>query len=263
MVENLKAACGDGVHRFAQGWSVCFCGKQASYMPERAEGREGMVTVYDSLGNYCGCMGVERWEAILSSTDAQKAANGRYRTIVVDPPWPYPEGFARNVGGRYADGTQEGWSRRTLPYASATLAEIADVDVRGYADRDCRLWLWATNRYLHDAFHVIEAWGFTYRQTIIWHKTGNPNPWIAHIAPAHSEFLLVAVRGKPERLASLPSSVLSVDANPARLKHSQKPEAFLDYIEAVSPPPRLEMFSRRDRLGWDTFGDESLGTCAA
>ncbi len=42
--------------------------------------------------------------------------------------------------------------------------------------------------------------------------------------------------------------------------HSAKPEAFLDLVEQVSPGPYLEMFARRDRLGWDTWGNESLGT---
>lgn len=40
--------------------------------------------------------------------------------------------------------------------------------------------------------------------------------------------------------------------------HSRKPEAFLDLVERVSPAPRLEMFARRNRLGWDTWGSESL-----
>jgi N6-adenosine-specific RNA methylase IME4 len=42
--------------------------------------------------------------------------------------------------------------------------------------------------------------------------------------------------------------------------HSVKPEGFLDMVERVSPAPRLELFARRDRLGWDTWGNESLGT---
>lgn len=42
--------------------------------------------------------------------------------------------------------------------------------------------------------------------------------------------------------------------------HSQKPEAFLDLVERVSPGPYVELFARRDRLGWDTWGNESLGT---
>ncbi len=43
-----------------------------------------------------------------------------------------------------------------------------------------------------------------------------------------------------------------------RGKHSVKPEAFLDIVESVSPGPYLEMFARRNRLGWDTWGNEAL-----
>lgn len=45
-----------------------------------------------------------------------------------------------------------------------------------------------------------------------------------------------------------------------RGSHSEKPEAFLDLVESVSPGPYLEMFARRARFGWDYWGDESLGT---
>lgn len=40
--------------------------------------------------------------------------------------------------------------------------------------------------------------------------------------------------------------------------HSKKPEAFLDMVERVSPGPYLEVFARRNRLGWHTWGNESL-----
>ncbi len=40
--------------------------------------------------------------------------------------------------------------------------------------------------------------------------------------------------------------------------HSKKPEAFLDLVEQVSPGPYLELFARRQRLGWDTWGNEAL-----
>jgi N6-adenosine-specific RNA methylase IME4 len=42
--------------------------------------------------------------------------------------------------------------------------------------------------------------------------------------------------------------------------HSRKPEGFLDRIEQVSPGPYVELFARRSRFGWDTWGDESLQT---
>ena len=43
-----------------------------------------------------------------------------------------------------------------------------------------------------------------------------------------------------------------------RGRHSEKPEAFLDLVEQVSPGPYLELFARRNRLGWDTWGNEAL-----
>lgn len=41
-------------------------------------------------------------------------------------------------------------------------------------------------------------------------------------------------------------------------EHSRKPEAFLDLVETVSRGPYCELFARRQRLGWDTWGDEAL-----
>lgn len=44
--------------------------------------------------------------------------------------------------------------------------------------------------------------------------------------------------------------------NPQR--HSAKPEAFFDLVEEVGEGPYLEVFARRQRLGWDTWGNEAL-----
>ncbi len=41
-------------------------------------------------------------------------------------------------------------------------------------------------------------------------------------------------------------------------KHSAKPPGFLELVEQISDGPRLEMFARESRLGWDSWGDESL-----
>lgn len=36
--------------------------------------------------------------------------------------------------------------------------------------------------------------------------------------------------------------------------HSVKPAAFLDLVERVSPGPYVELFARKQRLGWDSWG---------
>jgi N6-adenosine-specific RNA methylase IME4 len=42
----------------------------------------------------------------------------------------------------------------------------------------------------------------------------------------------------------------------ARGSHSQKPEAFQDMVEKISPGPYLELFARRRREGWASWGNE-------
>lgn len=175
----------------------------------------------------------------------------KYATIVADPPWDYPEGFATQsrTPGKWSGPIQT----KPLPYAAMALEDICDLPVMELADSDCRLFLWTTNRYLDDAFEVLRAWRFKYRQAKVWHKRdGNMG---GSIAPSSAEFLLVATRGAPARLGKWPSSVVSTAAPK---QHSRKPETFLDLIEQVSPGPYLELFARRNRLGWDTWGNESL-----
>jgi N6-adenosine-specific RNA methylase IME4 len=174
------------------------------------------------------------------------AASKRYRTIVADPPWEY-EGFVPSRTG-------ERFWHRPLPYAMLSLDEIAALPIATLADSDSRLFLWTTNRYLGAAFDIARRWGFEYQQTLVWRKTGNPSPMGGSVAPNHAEYLLVSRRGFPARLDRLSSSVIDAP----KLAHSRKPELFLDEIERVSPGPFLELFARRQRLGWDTWGNEAL-----
>lgn len=176
----------------------------------------------------------------------------RYRTIVADPPWHY-EGFSGYQG---TPGT-DNWRvvRKALPYAAMSVEQIAALPVVDLAEKNARVFLWTTSRYLPDAFGILSSWGFQYRQALVWHKTGRPFPFGGSVAPIHAEFLLVGARGVPARLSRLKSSVVAI---PRPHLHSQKPDAWLDLIEQVSPGPYLELFARRQRLGWDTWGNEAL-----
>ncbi len=189
---------------------------------------------------------------------------GEYQTIVADPPWEY-EGFA--TAPTPIHGTPGPVKVAGLPYESMTLEEIAALPVSDWAAKDCRLFFWTTNRYLPDAFPIVAGWGFTYKQTLTWRKTGNPSPFGGSVAPNHAEFLLVATRGAPKVVSRLRSSVVDAPAaapgkrrKGAGRKHSAKPDAFLDFIEQVSAGPYLELFARRERLGWDTWGNESANS---
>jgi N6-adenosine-specific RNA methylase IME4 len=166
----------------------------------------------------------------------------RYRTIVADPPWTEP------MTGQFA-------SRHSRPlaltYPSMTVAEIEALPVADLAERACHLWLWTTNRYLEVAFDVMRAWGFTYLTTVTWVKPSGMGAWFASTTQHclfgyYQRCEFPGRRWAPTHFHAVPP------------RHSQKPEAFLDLVEEISPAPRLELFARRQRLGWDTWGDEAL-----
>lgn len=171
-----------------------------------------------------------------------------YSTIVADPPWHYDEGFPTQ-----SRSPSRGWSAavetKALPYSGMSVDDICDLPVATLAAGACRLFLWTTNRYLPDSFRVMEAWGFRYRQMLVWHKRdGNMG---GSVAPCSAEFLLVGVLGAPPVLAKWGTAVLSA---PQSKTHSKKPAAFLDLVETVSPGPYVELFARAPRLGWDSWG---------
>ncbi len=168
----------------------------------------------------------------------------KYRTIVADPPWDHSDGFVSELAAGRRD--------RPLPYGTMSVEEIMELPVRSLADGSCRLFLWATNRFMPDAYEVLAAWGFRYVQTLVWEKP-DPNYCTGSLT-ANLEFCLVGRRGSPPRLGRFPGAVLRAGSG----QHSAKPEAFLDHVEQVSGGPYLEMFSRRARFGWDTWGDQAL-----
>jgi len=162
----------------------------------------------------------------------------KYRTIVADPPWHWPHGYGYGTNG-------------ALPYPTMTLGEICELPISDFADQSAHLYLWVTNNTLRYGFSVVGAWGFTFRTVIVWCKTlGLGGAW-----RNSTEFVLYGERGKTDVQRR---DVGNWHQWPRTTRHSEKPEAFFDLVEQVSPGPYLELFSRRQRLGWDTWGNEAL-----
>lgn len=169
---------------------------------------------------------------------------GEYRTIVADPPW--------DLGSVNA-----GWkttSNLRLPYPTMTLDEIRALPVAALAESSAHLYLWTVTSVLRHSFEVVEAWGFKPKQVLVWCKPGLGSGMRFR---QNVEYVIFGTKG-----SGLPITRRDVGTWHLwpRGKHSAKPEAFLDLVEQVSPGPYLELFARRDRLGWDTWGNESLGT---
>lgn len=185
----------------------------------------------------------------------------RYRTIVADPPWPlrWTGGAQTRINGR-GERHRNAQHSAPLPYPTMTLDAICALDVSSLAEEAAHLYLWIPDKFLIEgaADRVCRAWGFEpTSRIIIWHKTGFG---LGRFPRPQHEAVVLARRGGLGYEVSDQGSVQKWKlpySNGSR-DHSRKPDGFLDLVEEASPGPYLELFARRQRLGWDTWGDEAL-----
>lgn len=166
----------------------------------------------------------------------------QYNVILADPPWRF-EPYSRDTGmDRAADNH----------YPTLTVPDIAALDVPDASADDCVLFLWATAPMVEEALAVMAEWGFRYKSQLVWVKDRiGTGYWFRN----RHEILLVGTAGSipaPE-MGTQSESVLEWPVG----KHSEKPEPIYEMIERMYPHiPKLEMFARQEREGWDAWGNE-------
>ncbi len=165
----------------------------------------------------------------------------RYKTLVVDPPWPV----------RFSSLGVHGKPVTQLPYKSMSLEEIKTFPINDYAENEASLFLWATNTFLPYSFELLKAWKFDFKLTLVWDKTQGMN---AAGFTRRAEFLLFSYRGKcPIDLSQ--KYIPQVFTENATI-HSAKPFIIYEMIKDRFPEPRIDIFARKRHLGFDAFGDE-------
>ena len=165
---------------------------------------------------------------------------GKYRTIVIDPPWKI------SLSGKWKKVNQ---GLKDMPYQTMTDKEIMNFPIDDFAHKDCNLYLWTTNGKLPLAFQVLKDWGFRYHATFAWVKKNGPVVLGVHYV---TEFCLFGYRGKFE-LTTLSDSVPTT----FYAGHSQKPPAFYQYLLKKTKPPRIDIFSRKAHIGFEQYGDQA------
>lgn len=140
-------------------------------------------------------------------------------------------------------------------YDTMTLEEIAALRIP--SDQQAHLYLWALAQHVDWGYQVAHAWGFEPVITWTWCK---PGPGVGRFR-CNTEHVIVARKGSRHgnpfgqggRHAPVTTGTWFTWP---RGRHSEKPEQFFDLVEQLSPAPRLELFARRRRLGWDAWGNE-------
>lgn len=213
--------------------------------------------------------------------------DGPYVTIVADPPWAYTQPL------KMADGVKRSSASQ---YPTLSVQQVCDLatggagvarrplTIAGHAVADTAfLWLWVTAPMLLEGVHarVCAAWGFAPKQIVPWVKgrleADAPEllpdgvasrarliiqPGLGALTRGCVEYLIVATRGKYTPLVKSHSEhgliVAEEDAVILAPKgqHSAKPAAAYTLIERLCPGPRIELFARAYREGWDAWGAE-------
>lgn len=166
----------------------------------------------------------------------------KYDVILADPPWHYAGGVDRNV---------------SKEYNLMKTDEICNMKIP--SSENAVMFMWACWPKLHDAFMVIKSWGFEYK-TIAWvWVKANPSGFgfftgMGNYTRSNTEPCFIATKGKPTRVAN--KGIQSLIYSPVR-EHSRKPDEQYLKIEKLYPDKNyLDLFARRQRPGWDVFGNE-------
>jgi N6-adenosine-specific RNA methylase IME4 len=174
----------------------------------------------------------------IAKGNADLPQDKKYPVIYADPPWRY----------QYAETESRAIENQ---YPTMALDDICGLNVP--ATDDAVLFLWTTAPKLEEGFRVVREWGFEFKTCAIWDKQ---KMGMGYYFRVQHEILLIGARGSlpPPEGSDRPRSIFSFPAG----EHSAKPPEVAAMIEAMYPSiPKLEMFCRSPRDGWDAWGNQS------
>lgn len=179
----------------------------------------------------------------------------RYSVIYCDPPWSFHTWSHRGQG--------KGASQH---YSTMDAQSIRDIDVASIATDDAALFMWVVQPQLPEALDLIRAWGFEFKtvayvwvkikggQDRLFYAGDDIRKGLGYHTRSGAEQCWLATRGKGyDRLSKGEAQVVF---SPLR-EHSRKPDEIADsIIRLTGDTPRIELFARTRRPGWDSWGDQ-------
>jgi N6-adenosine-specific RNA methylase IME4 len=205
---------------------------------------------------------------------------GLIRCVAADPPW------LERGGGRVKRGADRHYDLMPTEQILLQMASWLGVawwsgsplpECRIDVVRGCHLWLWVTDNFLLDGLFIMRSLGYRYIRTLQWVKVRDLDEQaisdggsldqvlkrllqkgLGQYLRGSHEMVLFGVRGESmvppteDRM----DSVVFAQRTP---KHSEKPDEAIQVMERVSPGPRLELYARNRRPGWEAMGNEVDG----
>jgi N6-adenosine-specific RNA methylase IME4 len=180
----------------------------------------------------------------VADLEALIASGYRAGVIALDPPWPfetYNDRSPRVVGSHFE---------------TMTIDQIKALPVRRLAASGCAIFTWVTWPWIPVWSAVLEAWRVEY--------SGLAFDWIKLDADRslhtgsgfntrqNPEPCILAKGGSPLRLAADVDAVIMEPVG----EYAEKPDEAYRRMERLYGGPYLELFARKPRERWLTWGDE-------
>lgn len=185
-----------------------------------------------------------------------KLSDNKYNIIYADPPWSFNN---KKTGGSMKSGAVQKYDTMEMhELTGMVLQQNPVVMLSDVIADDCVLFMWWVASMPKEALYVANDWSFELKTMtgFVWNKVtrkGLPHFGMGYWTRAGAECCLIATRGKPKPFSH---SVRSVITAPV-LRHSQKPLEAADRIVGLcGDNPRIELFARDRKPGWDSWGNE-------
>lgn len=164
-----------------------------------------------------------------------------FKTVVMDPPWLEVGGGGRGAQNHYS-----------VSKTSDMPDIITSCPYWNQIEKDAHLYMWVTNSFLADGLWLMKQLDFKYMTNIVWvkHRIG-----IGQYFRGKHELCLFGTRGRGFAVKTETRKITSV-INANRTIHSKKPDEFMEMVEQRSHGPYLEIFARRERENWTSWGNE-------
>ncbi|MCE0495738.1 MT-A70 family methyltransferase [Vibrio salinus] len=184
----------------------------------------------------------------------------KYTLIYADPPWKLN---SIKTGGSMKSGAAN-------QYPTMDLYQLMCLPVRYMLKPDAVLVMWYLSSMPDEALQLAKAWGFKKFSNIngiVWEKltkNGKTNFGMGAHTRAGTESALIAYNGSRERLirdkgvSNLIKAPMPINPETREYIHSAKPPEAYERIDRLYGKhiERIELFSRKRRIGWDCWGNE-------
>lgn len=167
--------------------------------------------------------------------------------VMVDFPWRFE---AWSEAGKKEKAPEAHY--KTLSIEQCATFPIADLG-RG----DAIYWVWATHPMIDQQIALCRRLGLKFVTTGVWVKTtknGKLGFGTGYRLRCASEPFIICTLGRPESVRTIRTAFLAPLG-----RHSEKPDEGYAIAERMMPQAlrRADIFSRRNRPGWTSWGDEA------